>query len=147
MINKEAIQKDVKRGIKDGTIKTEEDAMNVAKKYISEDEPSYEPCLQVAWILPRTPKDILHKSKYKHSWFKGKVETIIFIDIWGRMWSRSKGVIKEDVKTRKSEVFGYCIDKLGGMMWSSKKGRTYICEYRTSEEEIKNTVNPETFIG
>lgn len=146
MIDKKSIEREVKKGIKDGTIKTEKDAKKIAKKYIK-DEPSYEPCLQVAWLLPRKPKVILLEKKFKHSWFKGSVHQIVFIDIWGRIWSKTKGVIKDNVKTRKSEVFGICIDKLGGDMWHSKKGRTFICEYRTNKDEIKNMVKPETFIA
>lgn len=147
MIDKEAIKRDVKKGIKDGSIKTYMDAENVALKHIGETEPSYEPCLQTSDLLTRKPKETIREKKFKHPWFKGKVTHKIYLDIWGRMWNQTKGVINDNIKTRKCSIDGHCIDMLGGMMWTSKKGRTYICEYRTNANEINERVNPETFIG
>ena len=146
MIDNKSIRKEIKRGLKNKTILTEEHARTIAQKYISADEPSYEATLAISDLLPKKVKDIIDSEVYKHPWFAGRITSIVYVDTFGRMWSRTKGVIKKGKKT--TIVNGhYIIDGLGGMMWNSKKGRTFICQYRTELSEIKNRVSPQTFIG
>lgn len=146
MIDNVSIQKEIKKGLKNKTIKTEEDARVIAKKYITDDEPSYEITTAISNLLRRKVGTILVSKKYKHPWFYGKVTSIVYTDIFGRMWSKTQGVIKKDIPTR-FITDEYSIAKLGGMMWRSKKGRTFICEYRTNLEEQKESISPQTFIG
>lgn len=146
MIDHKSIRKEIMRGLKNKTIQTEEQALTITKKHISANEPSYEATLAISNLLPKKVNKVIQSKVYKHPWFIGKTNHIIYVDNFGRMWSKTKGVIKSNMKTR--FVNGhYFIDCLGGMMWNSKKGRTFICQYRTDESEIKNNVNPETFVG
>ena len=146
MIDHKTIQKEIKNGLKNKTILSEKDAETIAKKYISKDEPSYETTLAISDLLPKKVKEIVQSNIYKHPWFVGKITSIVYIDTFGRMWSRTKGVIKKDVKIQLVNGH-YIINALGGMMWNSKKGRTFICQYRTEMSELKNSVSPQTFIG
>ena len=146
MIDHKSIQKEIKRGLKNKTILTEKDAEIIAKKHISKDEPSYEKTLAISDLLSKKVKEIVQSNVYKHPWFAGKITSIVYIDTFGRMWSRTKGVIKKDVKIQLVNGH-YIINALGGMMWNSKKGRTFICQYRTEMSELKNRVSPQTFIG
>jgi len=146
MIDKESIEKEIKRGLRNKTIKTEEDARIIAKKYITDDEPSYEVTLAISDLLSKKVDKILTTKKYKHPWFKGTTISILYTDPFGRMWSQTKGVIKEGIKTRLL-LGDYHIDTLGGSMWRSKKGRTYTCRYRTCAEEQQSSISPQTFIG
>lgn len=141
-----SIQKEIKNGLKNKTILTESQARTIANKYISKDEPSYQATIEISDLLPKKVKEIVQSNVYKHPWFAGKITSIVYIDTFGRMWSKTKGVIKKGMKIRLINGH-YIIDGLGGMMWNSKKGRTFICEYRTSKSELKNSVSPQTFIG
>jgi hypothetical protein len=146
MIDHKSIQKEIKNGLKNKTILTETQATTIAKKYISKDEPSYQATIAISDLLPKNVKEIIDSRIYKHPWFTGKITSIVYIDTFGRMWSRTKGVIKKNVKIQFINGH-YIINALGGMMWNSKKGKTFICEYRTELSEIKNRVSPQTFIG
>ena len=146
MIDHKSIQKEIKNGLKNKTILTEEHARTIANKYISEDEPSYQTTIEISNLLPKKVNEIVESRIYKHPWFAGRIKSIVYVDRFGRMWSKTKGVIKKDVKIQ--FVNGhYIINALGGMIWNSKKGRTFICQYRTEMSEIKNRVSPQTFIG
>lgn len=145
MIDQEKITRHVTLGIKDGLITTEEEAREVAARYISDDEESYEITTAISSLLPRKVDTVFSTLKRKHPWFKGKMTTIIYQDIWGRYWSKSKGVVKPNIPVRHSEVFGHCIDKLGGMSWSSEGGKTFICEYRIEKPESE--FGPDSFVG
>jgi len=146
MIDHKSILKEIMNGLKNKTILTEEDARTIAEKYISKDEPSYATTLAISDLLPKKVKEIVETRTYKHPWFVGRITNIIYTDTFGRMWSRTKGVVKKDVKIRLVNGH-YIINGLGGMSWNSKKGRTFICQYRTDPSELKNIVSPQTFIG
>jgi hypothetical protein len=145
MIDHKSIQKEIKKGLKNKTILTETQATTIAKKHISKDEPSYEATLAISDLLSKKVKEIVQSNVYKHPWFAGKITSIVYVDTFGRMWSRTKGVIKKNVKIQFINEH-YIINALGGM-WNSKKGRTFICQYRTDPSELKNRVSPQTFIG
>jgi hypothetical protein len=137
---------DLKKQIRNGSVKNEEDAANVAKKYLKEDAQSYHPTLALVPLLHRKVKKIVAEKKYKHRWFKGKVKYMVYYDVWGRLYSKTTGVIADGIPTQVIRK-DYTIKALGGAMWRSKNGRTFICEYRTDLKEIENATRPETFIG
>jgi len=146
MIDNKSIRKEIKAGLKNKTILTEDDARIIAKKYISDDEKSYEITIAISDLLPKKVKTIIANEPYNHTWFVGITKNIVFVDEFGRIWSRTKGVLKNDIET--TFVNGhYIIKKLGGMVWRSKKGRTFICEYRTNKDEMNDTIAPQTFVG
>jgi len=146
MIDKLLIQNEIKKGLKNKSILTENDARIIAKKYITDDEPNYEITLSISDLLPKKIKKIVFARKYKHPWFYGQCETIVYEDTFGRIWSKTKGVLKNGIKTYIVNGY-YIIDALGGMIWHSSNGRTFICEYRTNKDEINNRISPQTFIG
>lgn len=146
MIFKKRIEKEIKKGLQNNTIKTENDARIIAKKYITMDEASYEITLAITNHLPKEIKTVIKKQAYNHSWFSGKIKNVIYRDAFNRVWNKSTGKIKKGIETYKT-TNSYHIDAPGGMMWSSKDGKTFVCEYRTNEEEITHLTRPETFIG
>lgn len=141
---------DLKAQIKSGAVTTEKQAIEIAMKYLKEGAESYEPMLAVSRVLPRTEKTILQEQKFLHPYFKGLTTRILYVDIWGRVWSKTKGVLKDD-STLKLRYFDwakeYTIDTLGGGSWRSKRGKTFYCEYRTEVTDFNERSNPETFIG
>jgi len=142
--------KDLKTQIKNGFVKTEDDAIKLAKKYLKENHHSYEETMAVVLFLDSKIDKIISLKKYKHPYFKGNTIRTLYADKWGRVWSKTVGVLKDDneLKLTYSKQFKcYHIDTLGGGMWSSKRGKTFICQYRTSIEESKEHVNPETFVS
>jgi hypothetical protein len=77
---------------------------------------------------------------------KSKFILTVYVDDFGRMWSKSTGNIKGDIPIR--EVNGqFIVDKLGGMVWNSDDGVKFVCEYRTNIDELSLAINPQTFIG
>lgn len=141
---------DLKAQILSGAVTTEEQAKEVATKYLKENAESYDSTLAVSRVLPRTIKTVLQEQKFKHPYFKGLTKRILYIDIWGRVWSKTKGILKDnsELKLRFSEWSKeYSIDTLGGGMWRSKGGKIFYCEYRTEVTEFNESVNPEKFIG
>jgi len=142
--------KDIKFQVKNGLIKTEEDARKIAEKYLKENHKSYEITMAIVLFLDSKIVKVISVKKYKHPYFKGKTINTLYVDRWGRIWSKTVGVLKDNssLKLRYSEHFKcYYVDTLGGGMWRSKRGKTFICQYRTTIEESKEIVNPETFIG
>lgn len=144
MIDKKRIEKEIRKGLRKKTIRTEADAKAIANRYIK-NEPDYQATIEVSNLLSKRVGLILKQDRYKHPWFRGKVTRTLYIDRFDRMWSMTKGVIKTGVPT--CYINGdYSLDTLGGSMWRSKKGRTFTCRYRTTEEESKQSVLPETFV-
>lgn len=144
LINK--IRKEIKKGLNDKSILTENDAKIIAKKYITDDEPSYEITLSISNLLPKRIKEIIFIKKYKHPWFFGRCKTLVYEDTFGRIWSKTKVVLKNGIKTKLVNEH-YIIDNLGGMSWRSKNGRTFICQYRTDKDEMNGQTLPQTFIN
>ncbi len=146
MINQKAINREIKKALRLGQIKTIEDAEAVARLWMSSDEPSYQANICVSPLLTKKVVEVLQQFKFTHPWFKGRVKKVVFVDSFNRIWSKTTGVIKEGVPIQL--INGeYSINSLGGMMWRSKKGRTFVCCYRTSKEEMKERINPETFVS
>lgn len=146
MVDHAAIKKAIKHGLKSKSILTEADARQIAKQYITDDEPDYEITLSISGLLPKTVNCIVSSKTAKHSWFSGDVEHTVYVDDFGRMWSKSTGKLKSEIPTLKVNGH-FIIDKLGGMVWNSKDGINYVCEYRTSPDELNNRIAPQTFIG
>lgn len=145
---KRSIKSVIKKNIKSGTLTTENDAREIAKAFLTDGIEPYEITGHTSDHLPRKIGEILNEKRLNHPYFKNKARHILYRDIWGRIWSKTTGTVKEDLKLKYLEQAKiYYIDTLGGMMWRSKNGRTFTCEYRTSEEEANDRVNPETFIG
>lgn len=137
----------IETAIKLGKIKSEKQAENFAKPYLIDDYANYHLTLVVVPFLSHKVGKIISTKQYKHPYFIGEVTNTIYIDIWGRMWNKTVGVIKKKMKLTNIND-EYQIDTLGGGMWRSEKGRTFICEYRTNKSEIKERgAKPETFIG
>lgn len=143
---REEIARDINKGIADGTLTSEKEAQKIAIKYLTKNIVSYKPTMCISDLMVRKPKTTHSEKQYNHPWFEGKMTCTLYTDIWGRTWSRSVGIIKEGVKVR-SINGGTYIDELGGMMWNSKDGKEYVCEYRTSLKEHRESTRPETFIG
>ena len=146
MIFKKRIEKEIKKGLQNNTIKTENDAETIAMKYITMDEASYEITLAISNHLPKEIKTVIKQQEYNHPWFSGKMKNVIYKDAFGRIWNKSIGKIKKSTKTYKIKN-SYHIEALGGMMWTSEDGKNFTCEYRTNMDEINNRTRPETFIG
>lgn len=138
------IEHDLNQAYNAGKIKTEQDATNITLKYLTNDIISYKPTGFYSDFLPKNKTKIFSEKEYKHPWFKDTVKNVIFEDDFGRIWNSTTGQIEDGVKLRKSKVFGYCIDKLGGMSWSSQDGINFKCEYRTEKD---SSSGPETFVG
>lgn len=146
MVNHIAIKKAIRNGLKSKSILTEDDAREIAKQYITEEEEDFEITLAISSLLPRKINRIVFCSKVTHSWFADDVVHIVYVDDFGRMWSKSTGNIKGDIPIR--EVNGqFIVDKLGGMVWNSDDGVKFVCEYRTNIDELSLAINPQTFIG
>lgn len=147
-ITKAEVSKAVKRGIRQKTILTEEDARNVAMKFLTDTIEPYQITTYISNLLPRKVAEIYEQKKIKHPYFKGKATITLYKDIWGRVWSKGVGSLKEGIPTRLSGFDNkHRIETLGGGVWSSKNNKRFVCEYRTSLEEHQERTRPETFIG
>lgn len=97
-------------------------------------------------ILPKTVAEVLHSSTFSHSWFRAPVEQSVYRDIWGRIWNKTTGLLRDGVPTAFVSD-SYHVDALGGMMWTSSDNDRFVCEYRTNMEEFRaRGPKPESFV-
>lgn len=139
--------KKIKRYVKDKLITKEQEAVDIVKQFCPALE-DYEVTGVIHPLLPKDIKEIISNNKYKHPWFKNKVNRIVYEDVWGRVWNKTTGIVKKSIKLFNLGPKHIWIDQLGGMSWTSKDGKHFICEFRTSREEFLNSrISPERFIG
>lgn len=133
----------VRAAVKVGAIKTEAEAEAIVRSFLPRID-GYKVTLLISDELPKTVDQVLLNRKVRNDWFKGSVTCLLFRDIWGRVWSRSTGIVKKAVPTYR--ISGeWLIDGLGGMSWRSADRRTFVCEYRSSmEEATRSGPRPET---
>jgi hypothetical protein len=146
MTNKRKATLAVRRAVRAGLIKHEDEARTIARKFMR-GVPSYEITGAISDELPKTIAIVISESSYEHPWFQRKVTRTVFEDTWGRVWNRTTGVVKKDVKLYRLSKKRIWIDALGGMSWDSTDGIHFECEFRTSREEFfKGGASPETFV-
>ena len=96
---KRSIRDAVKKGVKDGSIYIEEQARQLAKSFLSDEVEDFVVTLHISNYLPKRMKYLYREERFDHPFFDGKVRSIIFEDVYGRVWSKSTGTIRAGSKT------------------------------------------------
>lgn len=150
MTKKKQATRAVLKAVRAGSISTELEARRIARRFLP-GAMSFEITGAISDALPRIPKEIVHRSKLNHPWFRKHVIRTVYEDTWGRVWNKATGIVRRSIKLvvmPKKYGGSIWIDRLGGMSWHSADKKHFVCEFRTSREEFfKSRISPETFIG